>query len=213
MTKFSCPSCGAETFFKSALSLFVVCSYCRSSLFKSDEELSVLGKVATLAEDNSPLQLRSEGQFNGNVFSVIGRVRWKWSDGFWNEWCLQLKGGKLGWLAEAQGEFLLTKEVPNTDSVISSDQWQIKKPIVLGQKSFFISDLKHAVVHTTEGELPFRAHPGDKRYSADLRPKAGSIFGSVEVDAQTPDVVRGYLGISTDLATLKMTYLRSFDGW
>lgn len=213
MKKFNCPSCGAENFFKSALSLFVVCPYCRSSVFKTDEELAVLGKVATLAEDNSPLQLRSEGQFKGNIFSVIGRVRWKWSDGFWNEWCLHFKNGKTGWLAEAQGEFLLAQEVSNTDSVLTSDKWEIKKTIILGTKSFVISDLKHAVVHTTEGELPFRAHPGDKRYSADLRPHSGMLFGTVEVDANTPAIVRGYLGVSTDLAELKMTYLRSFDGW
>ena len=68
MKKFNCPSCGAENFFKSALSLYVVCQYCKSSAFKTDEELSVLGKVAELAEDNSPLQLRSEGQFKGNIF-------------------------------------------------------------------------------------------------------------------------------------------------
>lgn len=212
MQKFNCPACGAENNFKSALSLYVVCPHCRCSIFKSDTELSVLGKVSALAQDNSPLQLRSEGVHQGIVFSVVGRVRMKWADGFWNEWCLYFKDGKTGWLAEAQGEFLITKEVPNTTSVIDSDEWKIKKSVVLDGKGFYITDLKHAEVHMTEGELPFRAHPGDKRFSADLRPSSGKLFGSLEKDAHLP-VIRAYLGNSTDLAELKMNYLRKFDGW
>lgn len=213
MKKFNCPSCGAENMMRSALSLFVVCPYCKASLFKTDEEIAVLGKISDLANDHSPIQLRSEGTYLNLGFSVVGRVRMKWADGFWNEWCLFFKDGTTGWLAEAQGEFLITKEIPNTSSVLPRDQWKIKKTIILGGKKFVIADLKHAHVHMTEGELPFRAHAGDKRFSADLRPTSGDIFGSLEVDPIAPNVIRGYLGKSADLTELKMTYLRVFDGW
>lgn len=172
-----------------------------------------MGKISHMAEDNSPIQLRSEGFYQSISFSVIGRIRMKWADGFWNEWCLFFKDGSTGWLAEAQGEFMIIKEVLNTSSVISSDQWEIKKIITLGDKNFVITDLKHAEVHMTEGELPFRAHAGDKRYSADLRPHSGIMFGSLELDANSPETIRGYLGKSAELTELKMTYLRTFNGW
>ncbi len=213
MKKFNCPSCGAENKMRSHLSLFVVCPYCRASLFKSAAEISVLGKISELAEDHSPLRLRSEGSYLNLSFSVVGRIRMKWADGFWNEWCLFFNDGTTGWLAEAQGEFLLTREIPNTFSVLAQEEWEIKKKIALGGKVFVIADLKHAHVHMTEGELPFRAHAGDQRFSADLRPKSGDIFGSLEVDQAQPNVIRGFLGKSVDLAELKMTYLRVFDGW
>ena len=212
MKKFNCPACGAENMFRSALSLYIVCPYCHCSLFKTDDELAVLGKISQLADDNSPLQMRSEGVYQNTIYSVVGRVRMKWADGFWNEWCLFFKDGTTGWLAEAQGEFLITKEITNTASVLASDKWELNKSIALDGFDFVICDLKRAEVFFSEGELPFRAHLGDKRYSADLRLESGFMFGSLEQDEDSKKI-RAYLGRSTELTDLKMTYLRTFNDW
>lgn len=212
MFKFNCPSCGAENIFRSVNSLFVVCLYCKASLFKTNDEIRAIGKAADTLEDNSPLQLRSEGIYQNKKFSVIGRIRLKWAAGFWNEWCVLFNDNSYGWLAEAQGEFLFTKEVLSPSISLASVAWEVKKKVTIENAEMIIADIKHAEICMIEGELPYAAQIGDKRTSADLRPQSGPLFGSLEKDSKNPKV-KAYLGNVVDLSDLKMTYLRDFDAW
>lgn len=214
MNKFNCPSCGAENTFKLSNSVFVVCPYCKSSLFKSEDQIELIGKVSDLVDDNTPVQLRSSGTYQGKSFSVVGRVRMKWQEGFWNEWYLFFNDGSTAWLSEAQGEFALMREVKQgLEKLPPSAAWEIQKTITLADKKLVIVDLKRSEVLMSEGELPFRAQVGDKRFSADLRGVGGEILGSLEQDAKALNEVRVYFGQIIELSDLKMSYLRTFDGW
>ena len=212
VTKFNCPSCGAENSFKSALSLFAVCPFCQASVFRGEGEIELLGKVSELADDNSPLQLGSTGQFNDIRFTIVGRVRKKWQDGFWNEWHLLLADGQSGWLAEAQGEFYFTKEIKKSVSNFSNKMWFLKDDVNIDDQRYIVVDLKSSQVFMAEGELPYRAHAGDQFESADLRQVAGNQFGILERDMRG-DNHRIYLGFIVKIADLKLSSVRKFDGW
>ena len=86
MKRATCPSCGAPAAFRSALSIYVVCEFCRSTLLRSGEDLQNLGRMADLLEDSSRLQIGSEGTFGGRHFVIVGRIQMKYDAGFWNEW-------------------------------------------------------------------------------------------------------------------------------
>ena len=211
-SSFNCPSCGAQNTFKSADSLFAVCPYCRASVFKSEDQIELLGKVSEIPDDNSPLQIGSQGQYEGRLFTVIGRVRMKWEDGFWNEWHLLMSDGKSAWMSEAQGEFALLYEYKLPDEKLRTSKWFVNDEVKIDGQSFFIADLKEAEVFLAEGELPFRAEPGELLRSADLRLKVGNLFASLE-QGESNDEVRVYAGKLVELSQLKMNYLRKFDGW
>ena len=49
---------------------------------------------ASLPFDVSPIQIGTMGTFEGVGFTVIGRVRWGWTDGSWNEWLLLFDDGR-----------------------------------------------------------------------------------------------------------------------
>src|ERR1051325_11621939 len=99
--KFLCPSCGGSVNFVNAANLYAVCSYCRSMLLRQGEGLEKIGEMGFLQDDPGVLQLGSGGFEKGNRFSLIGRLRLAWEDGFWNEWLAWVDSGETGWLGEA----------------------------------------------------------------------------------------------------------------
>jgi hypothetical protein len=212
MTKsFNCPSCGAKGEFYSPASLFVVCQYCKASIVRNENELINLGKISEVAEDNSPLQLGSMGEFASRSFTVIGRIRYQWSDGFWNEWHLFFNDGTSGWLAEAQGDFFLNREYQASE-LPAQHEWVVGARIFIDEANFMVTDVKNSEVQMSEGELPFRAHAGDKRKTADLRPVVGVRFATLELDLESRQV-SCYLGSAVSLQQLKMKNLRVHDDW
>ena len=79
-----CPGCGAPVEFRSAQSIRAVCAYCHSTVLRSGDTLSRIGKMAELFDDFSPLQLMASGvwQVDGKslaftlavVFAQVGRA-------------------------------------------------------------------------------------------------------------------------------------------
>jgi len=128
----NCPSCAGPIEFKAGSTLVLICPYCRSAVARTDRGLSDLGKVAEIAESESPLKLGLKGVFNGNRFELTGRAQLKHeSGGYWDEWYATFSNGWVGWLAEAQGRFYLTfyQPLPNGTALPSFDQLQIGQPV------------------------------------------------------------------------------------
>ena len=71
-----CPGCGAPVEFHSAQSTHAVCAYCQSTVVRSGEVLSRLGKMAEVFDDHSPLQLQASGRIalDGQLvrFTLVG---------------------------------------------------------------------------------------------------------------------------------------------
>ena len=63
----NCPSCGAEVFFKSSVSVFAVCSHCQSMLVRHDMDLESLGSMAHVPDDVSPAQNRQPRHIRRNA--------------------------------------------------------------------------------------------------------------------------------------------------
>src|SRR5262249_33845661 len=116
MITLNCPSCGAAVNFHSKASVFAVCSFCKSTLVRQDMNLEMLGKMAELQDDMSPIQIGTSGFFGGRFFDVIGRLKVFYSEGIWNEWYTIFDDGKEGWLAEAQGFFAMCFPVENSST-------------------------------------------------------------------------------------------------
>lgn len=216
MAHLNCPSCGAKVEFKSTVSLYTVCAYCRSYLFRGEEHFENMGKMADLPEDSSPLQIGASGIYMNKSFTIVGKNKMKWEDGFWNEWYLNMQDGTPAWLAEAQGEFILNFEQKGVSpsSLPRRSDIKIGQRLSLQNQTYTIVDIKNAECCGSEGELPFRAVPGEKRFSVDLRSTQGEVFSSLEFDETAKnDECRLYVGRYISLRGLQMKFLREFDGW
>lgn len=212
MLKGNCPSCGAEIKFRSKISVLAVCSYCRSNIIRHDLNLELIGKQSELQEDMSPIQLGCHGRWQGKPFWVLGKQTMAWEDGRWNEWYIAFQDNHFGWLAEAQGEFMLLEQ-PKTEPNLPSlnDLKNIGNiRIKIDNKIYQMIDKKKVKCLSSSGELPFRAVEGDVSYVYDFSDNKGG-FASLEMDNFGSSHV--YVGEYTSLAKLKMEGLRIFEGW
>ncbi|WP_114954823.1 DUF4178 domain-containing protein [Sphingosinicella terrae] len=216
MLSISCPNCGAEVQFRSPALPSRVCDYCRTILVRSGDGIEAVGKAAALPFDVSPIAIGTTGSFDPRRFEVIGRVRWGWEDGSWNEWLVLFDDGSDGWLAEAMGQFMLLRERPIgdiTDPVfrllIDGRTVLVGTELRIDGDPFTVADARPATCIASEGELPFTAPPGWSIYSVDFRSPTGRV-ASLQREATLSSF---YDGRYVTLAELQVRGLRPIEGW
>jgi hypothetical protein len=217
MKKFNCPSCGAEVVFASSISVYAVCKYCSSMIVRHDLDVESIGKMAALPDDMSPFQIGTEGFYQGQRFTLVGRMKMGWEDGSWNEWFMSSDDGRKGWLAEAQGFYAVSFETepPALEFAVKAIKDQKKNGNFIGSAlnldriKFKVVDSKKASCIGSEGELPLAAPQGRQTVSVDLLGSHGE-FGCVEIETGK---MRAFTGRYVDWKELRCTHTRQFDGW
>lgn len=215
MESVNCPSCGALLALRDPGLPYSTCSYCQSLIRRGDGVAEAVGTVATLPLDVSPIQIGTMFTIEGSSAIAVGRVRWGWADGSWNEWFLRADDGRRYWLGEAMGMYMLTSEYPPALEVSAIRNFASGFPIALeatvkaGGKWFRAVDVKEASCLGSEGDLPFPTLPGRKMANVDFRNADGDAL-SVQRD---DDRTSAWLGRWSDLAGLQPRALRRIEGW
>lgn len=216
MLRANCPNCGAPIEFRSADLPVKVCGYCHSSVLRTGGNLEAMGKVADVPDDVSPLQLGVHGRVGARSFELIGRVRWRYADGAWNEWLAYFDDGSTGWLGESMGRYMLLRQV-DLSHVVSDvvSRLQAGQGVVPGTEAvidnvhYWASDVKGVSCVASEGELPFNSL-GLTAWSVDLM-SADEHCASIQKAAG--EDVEVYAGQYVTLAQIAATGLREFEGW
>src|SRR2546423_12686736 len=128
----SCPACGATVTFKTGSAVVVVCESCNSVVARTARGVEDAGKVADVVESGSPLDVNLRGTYLGVAFELTGRAQLGHAaGGFWDEWYAAFSDGRWGWLAEAQGRFYLTFQIPGPPphAPPSFDSLQLRQPL------------------------------------------------------------------------------------
>lgn len=207
MQHVNCPACGAPVNFKSHASVTSVCDYCKTTVLKQGDEVRDLGRVGQVLEDYSPIQIGTSGRFQGQSFTVIGRLQVRYDDGFWNEWFLMFDSGKPGWLAEASGEYFVSFEDGKLDQGPKFEELRPGWQIGVNGKRWTVSDLRQARATGAEGELPIKVGQGYEARVADLR--ATSHFMTLDYSDPGPPTI--YVGQTVKLSGLQCQLLRDKD--
>jgi hypothetical protein len=188
----NCPSCGGQIEFKSGSTIVVVCPFCRSAVARTDRSLQDLGKVAELAETDSPLHVGLKGMFKDQRFELTGRAQMGHElGGVWDEWYATFANGWVGWLAEAQGKFYLTFYQPTPPGVTlpEFDYLQIGQPVP-ELDAFIVAERGAATTLGAAGEIPYQLTPGEKFRFADLSGQGGA-FGTIDYSSTPPYLFTG----------------------
>ena len=173
----------------------LVCPYCRSALARTDRGLADLGKVAEIAESESPLKLGLKGEFKGNRFELTGRAQMKHeAGGYWDEWYATFSNGWVGWLAEAQGRFYLTffQPLPQGVSLPSFESLQPGQFVgeIPSQSPLMVQEKGVATSVAADGEIPYRLTPNEQSPFADLAGK-NNAFATIDYSMSPPWVFVG----------------------
>ena len=200
----SCPSCGAEVQFKSHASVVAVCEYCRATVMKDADAVRDLGKMSSVLEDFTRIQIGTEGVLGGRNFTVVGRIQLKYSAGMWNEWFLMFDDAGTGWLGDSSGLYTATTEIEATSPLPAFDAIAPGQLYTINGQRFTASEKRVAQCIGGQGELPFRVGEGWQARVADFR--AGAAF--VTLDYSDGEVPALYNGVSVTLEGMKCQLLR-----
>ncbi len=166
--------------------------------------------MADLLADASPLQLGTEGVYQGVHFALIGRIQLKYEAGLWNEWHLLFDDQKTGWLSDANGEYLITFLTAPQGEVPPFDQMQPDQHLHLANREWLVTNTDQALCIAGEGELPFAFGAGYPAALVDLRSTDGQPgFASLDY-SETPPLF--FAGVARPFAEFKFANLRDETG-
>jgi len=206
-----CPACGAPVEFRVSSSLVAVCKQCGSLTARGDRKLEDQGKSAALVETKSPLALGVTGTFGGKSFELVGRSQYRHASGaVWDEWYAAFSNERWGWLAEAQGRFMLTfpRALSAESTLTPHHELRPGMSIALSDKgSYVVSDLGPSVRIAAAGELPFVPHLNAPHVFADLEGPEGR-FASLDYDDSRPKL---FIGKHVKLADLGISPMVDAD--
>jgi hypothetical protein len=182
-----------------------VCEFCRAAVLKDADSVRNVGKISSVLEDFSPIQMGAAGVFGGRNFTVVGRIQLRYEQGMWNEWYLLFDDTTASWLGDSSGLYTITTPreaggpLPGFTDITPGAQYKI------GDETYTASEKREAECIAGQGELPFRVGDGWRIRVADFR--KGSSFITLDyTDGEIPVV---YNGMSTTLEELKFQLLRA----
>lgn len=161
MKLYRCPSCSGEIQVKYGFTQSVTCEYCGQTSYIEGERLQGDGMPFVIADYGSCLQVGEQLQIHKQRFEVLGRVRFEYSAGFWDEWWLVELGTEHFYVVqEDENELILFDTYDpiegNFKDLETVGTWiSISKEL----KAYTIEADK-ATVTATEGQLPFALKRG-----------------------------------------------------
>lgn len=158
----NCPSCSAPLPYDQRFAALVVCEHCYSAVVFDDAVAKLAGKMAVLSRPRSGLYVGATGRISNHLaFRCIGRVRYAYGRGFWDEWYLLHDDQSTSWLSEDEQE--LTHDRPKRHQ-LSQSQLQGIVPgakLNIDGQDYHVMESDTAICEGGEGQLPFRIISGE----------------------------------------------------
>ena len=197
----NCPECSAELEWQARFSELVVCDSCQTASRLSDGGIHAVGRMAQLAHTPGPLYLGATGRLGKKTFTVLGRVRYRYAQGFWDEWLLSMSDGGSRWVAEDEAEHTVMRQVKRGDALSLMRRAAPGGRLSLGERSFHVDEKSQAQCVGGEGQLPFVIRQGDEIGYADLS-GGGDHVATIEIDAEGGG--RVYVGKKVSASVFKV---------
>ncbi len=181
----ACPNCSAPVEFRWSSAVQTVCTHCRSVVVRHDVDLKAVGVVADLPLTSSPIQIGTRGRFEGDAFTVTGRIVYEYEHGTWNEWHVVFADDSSGWLSDAQAEYAVSRVVLKPGTLPESSAIELGQRYRVGKLEVQLTTLTRARYRGVEGELPFEYWDKDEVLFADFR-SADGHFATLDYSDDPP---------------------------
>ncbi len=177
---------------------------------RDGEALQRIGKMAELFDDHSPLQLQTSGICNGQPFTLVGRLQYKYGEGSWTEWHAVLADGSSAFLSEDNGAYVFTTTQPLQRDMPAAERFRVGATTAINGTSFSVASNQQVALISAQGELPRMPELGAPHAIVELRSQSADARGasqvlSVDYSTQLPTVS---MGSAVLLKDLKLTGLR-----
>ncbi|MBM73754.1 MAG: hypothetical protein CMK59_00020 [Proteobacteria bacterium] len=194
MNKIQCPSCGAEQKIQNPATVSLVCEYCSNIVVWDEAGLKLAGKESRLTEGFSRLFRGATGSVKGQRFAVVGRVRYSFGRGFWDEWYLALETGEYVWLTEDNHELALQKEIDARQEFKDFHGYSLGDELEIDGETFRVQELGMAKCLGLEGELPSGYLPDETYPYVDGSSLNGAKTFGLEFDEPDSGAAKAFVG-------------------
>jgi hypothetical protein len=153
----NCPQCGDALELHFKYSKLVKCLSCGSSIFLEDDAVKLMGQSSVLSAEPSLIELHKPFTYKNRNYMTLGKVRYSYGRGFWEEWFLKDEQNKEFWLSIDEGDFVLQEKVKLSLPFKSSSKFTVGAKY--GQ--YLVTEKGEGRCVGFEGELPSEVHFGE----------------------------------------------------
>ncbi|HIP51174.1 MAG TPA: DUF4178 domain-containing protein [Campylobacterales bacterium] len=147
---YNCPQCGDTLEIHFKYSKLIKCRSCNSSIFLEDDTVKLIGKSSALSPEPSLIELHKIFKYRSQTFTPLGKIRYSYGRGFWEEWFLKDEKNKAFWLSIDEGDFVLQEKVKLSFPVSRTQKFTV------GAKygKYIVTEKGEGLCVGFEGELP-----------------------------------------------------------
>lgn len=155
MKSMNCESCGAPLEIENQFIRSVTCQFCGSAYVVSgDDGLDMKGKTASLANYPSRLSVGQTGKIKGKGFSVMGRVRYSYDEGFWEEWQVNWDDDTPpDWLEEDEGYWTLYRRERVRSAIPTYSEIRVGSTVQVNKYNVFVTEKREGQMMGSEGQF------------------------------------------------------------
>jgi len=182
-----CPQCGYTLPLYIKYTKLVQCESCKSTIFLEDEAVKVWGDSSVLAKEVSILELNQAFSYKNKRYLPIGKIRYSYGRGFWEEWWLIDDQGDAFWLSVDEGDLVLEKQIETPYDSHTFDELSVGSLIDDG---WVVTEIGGAKCEGFEGAIPKEIKVGSLYRYIHLQGK-DALFRTVEISSDKVEVYEG----------------------
>jgi len=164
----TCPSCGNVINQMTRSPQMVVCPACNSTHLLNSGRLEDVGKSVILTDFPSIFELHRAFCHKDWKFTPVGRVRYDYGDGWWDEWYVRSDNGKESWVSVDEGEIAIESLVQKDLKIPSFEELRVGGSLLINRIKMTVIEKNSCTMVGAEGELPFKIIPNETYNYVDL---------------------------------------------
>ncbi len=177
-----CPSCGAQHEIKNPGIKALRCEFCGTFFYWDAQAVHDTGVKAVLDPPSSALRVGEIASLDGQEMFILGRVRYSYGSGIWDEWFLDGPGETIVWITEDEKELVREQPVDPDSSFPAAEDLQVSQRVSLHGTPYVVEEAGRATCLGVEGQVPFVVIPNEVYAFADLARAEGEGSAGVEYD-------------------------------
>jgi len=182
----NCPQCGDALEIHFKYSKLVKCHSCGSSIFLEDEIVKVIGESSILSPEPSLIELHTPFTYKNKSYLPLGKIRYSYGRGFWEEWFLKDENNKEFWLSIDEGDFVLEEKMQLSLPFKASQKFTVGK----AYGKYLLTEKGQGRCVGFEGELPKEIHFGEVHQYIHLSEGQGKLL-TIEFTNKLTETFKG----------------------
>lgn len=191
----TCPSCGNIIKPETRSPQLLVCPACNTVNLLENGRLEDVGKSACLTEEPSIFEIHKRYKYKDWKFTPVGRVRYDFGDGYWEEWYVRDDAGKEAWVSVDEGEIAIEKPFGKNLKLPAFEEIKVGGAIMINRQRMTVIEKNSCTCVGAQGELPFKAVIGETYNYIDL---LGQRRASFTIEYEEDNKVACFKGIWID---------------